>query len=169
MNSYVILPSLSDTDVTIVANLWQASSGFGTVDAKKITPSGVPGGALLYNSTTDRIQVRNTASSFRNLSPIVAFATISSGVIVANSSTGLSVSFNGSSVATFTLTPNLTSANYTVIVSNNMRAGGSESPANGTSTYTVSEANKSASGFTVEFAGGANADVQTYSVMVLQV
>ena len=137
--------------------------------SRKVTPDGIVPGAIIHNQTTNTIQVGLTSDTFRNLSPIVAFATISSGVIVANSSTGLSVSFNGSSVATFTLTPNLTSANYTVIVSNNMRAGGSESPANGTSTYTVSEANKSASGFTVEFAGGANADVQTYSVMVLQV
>ena len=155
MNSYVILPSLSDADVNIVSNLWQASSGFGTADSKKITPNGVPGGALLYNTTKDKIQVRNTASSFRNLSPVVAFATINNGTLVANSSTGLSVS-NSSSDANFTLTPNLQSASYSVVVSNN-----------GTSTYTVLEADKSTSGFKVTFTSSASA--KTYSVMILQV
>jgi len=155
MNSYVILPSLSDADVNIVSNLWDTPTGTGYTAARKVTPSGVPGGALLYNSTRDTIQVRNTASSFRNLSPVVAFATINNGTLVANSSTGLSVS-NSSSDANFTLTPNLQSASYSVVVSNN-----------GTSTYTVLEADKSTSGFKVTFTSSASA--KTYSVMILQV
>jgi hypothetical protein len=77
MNSYVILPSLSQTDVTIVANLWDTPTGTGYTAARKVTPSGVPGGALLYNTTKDKIQVRNTASSFRNLSPVVAIGWVS--------------------------------------------------------------------------------------------
>ena len=35
---------------------------------KRLTPDGVPGGALLYNTTTDKIQVRNTASTFADVS-----------------------------------------------------------------------------------------------------
>ena len=155
MNSYVILPSLSQTDVTIVANLWDTPTGTGYTAARKVTPSGVPGGALLYNSTRDTIQVGHGTDSFRNLSPIVAFATINNGTLVANSSTGLSVS-NSSNDANFTLTPNLQSASYSVVVSNN-----------GTSTYTVLEADKSTSGFKVTFTSSASA--KTYSVMILQV
>lgn len=68
MNSYFILPSLTEDEISVVSNLWQNPTGFGTVYAKKVTPAGLVPGALVYNSTTDEIQVRNTASSFRNLS-----------------------------------------------------------------------------------------------------
>ena len=155
MNSYFIPPSLTETQINVVSNLWQNPAGFGTVVSRKVTPNGLVPGGLLYNSTRDKIQVRNTASSFRNLSPVVAFATINSGTLVANSSTGLSVS-NSSNDANFTLTPNLQSASYSVVVSNN-----------GASTYTVLEADKSTSGFKVTFTSSAN--TETYSVMILQV
>ena len=155
MNSYFIPPSLTETQINVVSNLWQNPAGFGTVVSRKVTPNGLVPGGLLYNSTRDKIQVRNTASSFRNLSPVVAFATINSGTLVANSSTGLSVS-NSSNDANFTLTPNLQSASYSVVVSNN-----------GTSTYTVLEADKSTSGFKVTFTSSASN--KTYSVMILQV
>ena len=155
MNSYFIPPSLSQDEIDIVSNLWQASSGFGTVTAKKITPGGVVPGAIVHNRTTDKIQVRESEASFKNLSPIVAFATIDGGNIVSAASTGLTLT-NNSNDADFTLVPNLQSANYTVIVSNN-----------GTPTYTVLEANKSASEFKVTFSSAASS--KTYSVMVLQV
>ena len=155
MNSYFIPPSLSQDDIDIVSNLWQASSGFGTATAKKITPGGVVPGAIVHNRTTDKIQVRESEASFKNLSPIVAFATIDGGNIVSAASTGLTLT-NNSNDADFTLVPNLQSANYTVIVSNN-----------GTPTYTVLEANKSASEFKVTFSSAASS--KTYSVMVLQV
>ena len=155
MNSYFIPPSLSQDEIDIVSNLWQASSGFGTATAKKITPGGVVPGAIVHNRTTDKIQVRESEASFKNLSPIVAFATIDGGNIVSAASTGLTLT-NNSNDADFTLVPNLQSANYTVIVSNN-----------GTPTYTVLEANKSASEFKVTFSSAASS--KTYSVMVLQV
>ena len=128
---------------------------FGTATAKKITPGGVVPGAIVHNRTTDKIQVRESEASFKNLSPIVAFATIDGGNIVSAASTGLTLT-NNSNDADFTLVPNLQSANYTVIVSNN-----------GTPTYTVLEANKSASEFKVTFSSAASS--KTYSVMVLQV
>ena len=73
MNSYMLLPSLSSTDITTMAGMYQnandaADDDNGVRNAKRLTPDGVPGGALLYNTTTDRIQVRNTASTFRDLS-----------------------------------------------------------------------------------------------------
>lgn len=73
MNSYMLLPSLSSTDITTMAGMYQnandaANDDNGVRNAKRVTPDGVPGGALLYNTTTDTIQVRNTASTFRDLS-----------------------------------------------------------------------------------------------------
>ena len=73
MNSYMLLPSLSSADITTMAGMYQnandaADDDNGVRNAKRLTPDGVPGGALLYNTTTDKIQVRNTASTFRDLS-----------------------------------------------------------------------------------------------------
>ena len=67
MNSYVILPSLSQTDVTIVANLWDTPTGTGYTAARKVTPSGVPGGALLYNTTNERIEIGTGSSEFSGI------------------------------------------------------------------------------------------------------
>ena len=64
----MLIPSLSGSDITTMAALWEQSSGTGVAKAKRVTPNGVPGGALVYNTTTDKIQVRNTANSFRDLS-----------------------------------------------------------------------------------------------------
>ena len=69
MNSYMILPTLDQTSINIVQGLWDdANSGNqGHDNAQRLTPNGVPQGAILYNSTTDKIQVRNTANSFRDV------------------------------------------------------------------------------------------------------
>ncbi len=74
MNSYMLIPSLSQSDINTMATLWEQSSGTGVAKAKRVTPNGIPGGALVYNSTTDKVQVRDTANSFRNLNPIIAGA-----------------------------------------------------------------------------------------------
>jgi hypothetical protein len=70
MNSYMILPTLDQTSINIVQGLWDdANSGNqGHDNAQRLTPNGVPPGAILYNSTTDKIQLRNTADSFRDVS-----------------------------------------------------------------------------------------------------
>ena len=67
MNSYVILPSLSQTDVTIVANLWDTPTGIGYTAARKVTPAGVPGGALLYNTTNERIEIGTASKEFSGI------------------------------------------------------------------------------------------------------
>ena len=160
INSYMLLPSLSSTDIATMAGMYQnandaADDNNGVRNAKRLTPDGVPGGALLYNTTTDKIQVRNTASTFRNLNPVVAFATIDSGSLVSSDGYNLALS-NSSNDANFTFSTALQSANYTVIVSNQ-----------GTSTFTVPEGDKATSGFKITFSSSANA--RSYSVMILQV
>ena len=95
MNSYFIPPSLTETQINVVSNLWQNPSGFGTITSKKVTPNGLVPGGLLYNSTRDKIQVRNTASSFRNLSPIVAMGWVAEdGTISTDRSYGFDTSSN---------------------------------------------------------------------------
>ena len=72
MNSYMILPTLTQTDINIVKDLWDDNvydtNQTGHDNAKRLTPDGIPKGAILYNSTTDKIQVRNTASTFTDVS-----------------------------------------------------------------------------------------------------
>ena len=71
MNSYFILPSLSQSDINIMGDLWNPSTSStltGHVQSKKVTPNGIPGGALIYNTTTDKVQVRSTASTFGDVS-----------------------------------------------------------------------------------------------------
>jgi len=131
MNSYFIPPSLTETQINVVSNLWQNPSGFGTITSKKVTPNGLVPGGLLYNSTRDKIQVRNTASSFRNLSPIVAMGWVSSdGIISAVRSYGFDTSSNiksGSSdnyEYTWTFETQQPDTNYFVMVNHQ---GGSSS------------------------------------------
>lgn len=120
MNSYMILPTLTQTDINIVKNLWDDNvydtNQAGHDNAKRLTPDGVPGGALVYNSTTDQIQVRDTASSFRNLNPVVAFGRVSGAILL--------YGFNATSSGNNTVGPDtiritfntpLPNANYTVI------------------------------------------------------
>ena len=159
MNSYFIPPSLSQDQIDVVANLWQNPTGFGTAQAKKVTPNGLVPGAIIHNATRDKIQVRESASSFRNLSPVVAFGTVVSGSLVSTDGYNfntLNTPTNSSNDATFNFSTALQSANYTVIVSNQ-----------GTETFTVPEADKSTTGFKITFTNTAAA--RSYSVMVLQV
>jgi len=157
MNSYVIIPTLNQTDVNTVATLWETPANTGHPDSKKTTPDGVPGGALLYNATKDKIQVRNTASSFRNLSPVVAFATINGGSLVGTDGYNIGLSNSGNN-ANFTFSSALQSANYTVMVSSGST----------TESYTVPESQKNTSGFRVSFSP-SDADEQNYTVMILQI
>jgi len=155
MNSYFIPPSLTENEISVVSNLWQNPTGFGTVQARNVTPDGLIPGGLVYNSSRDAVQIRNTASSFRNLSPVVAFTTVDGGSIVSADNFNLSVS-NDSNDANFTFSNTLPSANYTVIVSNQ-----------GTSTFTVPEADKATNSFKITFSSSAGS--RSYSVMILQV
>ena len=155
MNSYFIPPSLTEDEISTVSNLWQSTTDTGRVQANKVTPNGLIPGGLVYNSSRDTIQVRNTASSFRNLSPVVAFATVDGGNLVAADTFNLVVS-NDVNDANFTFSNTLQSANYTVIVSNQ-----------GTSTFTVPEADKATNSFKITFSSSAGS--RSYSVMILQV
>ena len=144
MNSYVVLPSLNQDDLDIVRNLWDKDVAgnedrFGHTNARKSTPYGVPPGSVVYNSTKDQIQVRDSANSFRNLNPIVAFGTIndSSNVIDGYNLEGAGSSNNS---YIFQFTNDLPSANYTVIVSPYK-----------TTTEVTNISSKTTEGFTVNF------------------
>lgn len=156
-NAYFVPPSLSQSDIGIMADLWNpstSSSLTGHTQAKRTTPDGVVPGAIIYNSTVDELQVRSGPSSFRNISPVKAFATVNSGV-VGIGSYNLSVS-NSSNDANWSFSTALQSANYTVMVSNS-----------GTTTYSIPEVNKTTTGFKITFTSSASA--RSYSVMVLQI
>jgi len=160
MNSYFIPPSLSQSDIDVMADLWNpatSSSLTGHEQSKKVTSTGVVPGAIVHNRTTDTIQVRDGASSFRNLSPVVAFATVDSGSLVSTDGYNLSLT-NNLTNAIFSFSTALQSANYTVMVS----AGST------TESYTVPEAQKTTTGFRITFSP-SNANTQSYSVMILQV
>ena len=152
MNSYFIPPSLTQSEIDIVATLHETPTGTGHTQSKLVTPDGIVPGALLHNKTTDTIQVGASTNTFKNISPVVAFATINSGTLVSADSHNLGVS-NNANDANFTFSTALPSANYTVIVSEQ--------------TGEVSNVgSKTTTGFTVTFtltASGLN-----YSVMVLQ-
>lgn len=91
MNSYFIPPSLTQDEIDIVANLWQASSGIGTEQARKVTPDGIVPGALVYNKTTDKLQIRSTSSTFTDL--VSAGAGTSSVLSTPETASGSTVSF----------------------------------------------------------------------------
>jgi len=157
MNSYLIPPTLTQSELDDVATLWNTPSAPGYATANKVTPNGVVPGAIVYNSTTDNIQIRNSATSFRNLSPVVAFATVDSGSLVSSDGYNLSLT-NNLTNAIFSFSNALQSADYTVMVS----AGSI------TESYTVPEAQKTTTGFRITFSP-SNANTQSYSVMILQV
>lgn len=157
MNSYFIPPSLSQSDLSIVANLWNSPSLTGYTQSVQVTPNGLIAGGIVHNKTTDTIQVANGSNSFRNLSPVIAFATVNSGSLVSTDGYNLSLS-NSTTNANFTFTNTLQSANYTVMVS-----FGST-----TESYTVPEAQKVTTGFRITFSP-SNASTQSYSVMILQI
>jgi hypothetical protein len=160
MNSYFIPPSLTQSEINLMQNLWDTPGATGYDEAKKVTPDGVVPGAIVYNKTTDQLQVRDTASSFRNLvSPnfVVAFATVDSGSLVSSDGYNLGLT-NNSTNANFAFDTALSSANYTVMVS----VGST------TESYTVPEAQKLTTGFRITFSP-SNANTQSYTVMILQV
>ena len=76
MNSYVVMPSLNNEELDIVANLWSSNaggnqnvnpvqSGFGTEIAKKLlAPDGVPGGSVVYNNESRRLNVSTGGTVF---------------------------------------------------------------------------------------------------------
>lgn len=76
MNSYVVMPSLNNEELDIVANLWSGNaggnqnvnpvqSGFGTAIAKKLlSPNGVPGGSVVYNNESRRLNVSTGGTVF---------------------------------------------------------------------------------------------------------
>ena len=75
MNSYVVMPSLNNEELDIVANLWSGNaggnqnvnpvqSGFGTAIAKKLAPNGVPGGSVVYNNESRRLNVSTGGTVF---------------------------------------------------------------------------------------------------------
>ena len=75
MNSYLILPSVNNEELDIIANLWTENaggnqnlnpvqSGFGTATAKKLLPDGVPNGSVVFNKETSRIAVGVGTTTF---------------------------------------------------------------------------------------------------------
>ena len=156
MNSYFIPPSLTQSEIDIVATLPGTSANTGHASSKKVTPDGVVPGALLHNKTTNTIQVGASTNTFKNISPVVAFATIESGVIQAADSHNLGVS-NNANDANFTFSTTLPSANYTVITS---------VPGENSATLQFAVSNKLSSGFKITF--GQTASGKDYSVMILQ-
>ena len=155
MNSYFIPPSLTQSEIDIMATLPGTPTGTGHAQSKKVTPDGIVPGAIIHNKTSNTIQVGASTNTFRNISPVVAFATVDTGSLVSSDGYNLAVS-NSSNDADFTFSTALQSANYTVIVSNQ-----------GTSTFTVPEGDKATSGFKITFSSSAS--TKNYSVMVLQV
>jgi hypothetical protein len=118
MNSYMILPTLDQTSINIVQGLWANSGNQGHDNAQRLTPNGVPQGAILYNSTTDNVQVRNTANSFRNLNPIVAFGRVENGTLQTGSFNVSTYTNPGGTRTRITFDNALPNANYTVIYNN---------------------------------------------------
>ena len=157
MNSYFIPPSLTQDEINIMQDLWNTPTGTGYTAANKVTPDGIIPGAIVHNKTTNTVQVGHGTDSFRNLSPVVAFATVDSGSLVSSDGYNLVLS-NSTNNANFTFSTALQSANYTVMVS----AGSI------TESYTVPEAQKLTTGFRITFSP-SNASTQSYSVMILQV
>ena len=76
MNSYIITPSVNNEELDIIANLWSdnaggnqnvnpVQSGFGTEQSKKLlAPNGVPGGSIVYNNESRRLNVSTGGTVF---------------------------------------------------------------------------------------------------------
>ena len=80
MNSYFIPPSLTQSEINIMQSLWETPTGTGHVQSKKVTPTGLVPGAIIHNKTTDQIQVRASANTFRNInSQYTSTQTITNG------------------------------------------------------------------------------------------
>ena len=153
MNSYFIPPSLTQAEIDIMATLPGTPTATGHAQSKKVTPNGIVPGAIIYNKTTDKIQVGASTNTFRNLettNPVVAFATINSGSLVGSHNLTL---INSNQQAQFTFSSALPSATYTVVVGDHYGAASAAQ-------------NKTTTGFNVNFVSSAAG--QDYSVMVLQ-
>ena len=61
INSYFIPPSAPQSTIDIITDLWDPAGGqtasAGHVSAKKTTPNGIVPGAILYNETTNQLEV----------------------------------------------------------------------------------------------------------------
>ena len=152
MNSYFIPPSLTQSEINIMQSLHETPTRTGYAQSKLVTPDGIVPGALLHNKTTDTIQVGASTNTFRNINPVVAFATINNGTLVSADSHNLTL-FNNNLQAQFTFSTALPSANYTVVLGD---YGGTSS----------SQGTKTTTGFNINFQSLAAG--QNYSVMVLQ-
>ena len=154
MNSYFIPPSLTQNEINIMQVLHKDSTLTGYAQSKLVTPSGIVPGALVHNKTTNTIQVGASTDTFRNLSPVIAFATVDGGIVDTGDTYNLTLS-NSSNDANFTFGTVLEAENYTVIVS-----------LQGTDSFTISPSDKDQLGFKIVFSAAASG--QDYSVMVLQ-
>ena len=154
MNSYFIPPSLTQNEINIMQVLHKDSTLIGYAQSKLVTPSGIVPGALVHNKTTNTIQVGASTETFRNLSPVIAFATVDSGTLDTGDTYNLALS-NSSNDANFTFGTVLEAENYTVIVS-----------LQGTDSFTISPTDKDQLGFKIVFSAAASS--RSYSVMVLQ-
>ena len=67
MNSYFIPPSLTQSEIDIVATLHETPTRTGYAQSKLVTPDGIVPGAIIYNKTTDQIQVGASTNTFRNI------------------------------------------------------------------------------------------------------
>ena len=107
MNSYFIPPSLTQSELDIVSTLWNSPTRTGYGTARRVTPNGVPPGALVYNKTVGQLQIGIGSTSFVGLATIgssggkvIQVATGSTDIPVyhaGDSSTGLSASITLSS------------------------------------------------------------------------
>ena len=67
MNSYFIPPSLTQAEIDIMATLPGTPTATGHAGSKLVTPDGIVPGAIIYNKTTDQIQVGASTNTFRNI------------------------------------------------------------------------------------------------------
>lgn len=80
MNSYFIPPSLTQAEIDIMATLPGTPTATGHAGSKKVTPDGIVPGAIIYNKTTDQIQVGASTNTFRNInSQYTSTQTITNG------------------------------------------------------------------------------------------
>ena len=171
MNSYMILPSLTQDEINIVGNLWKPTSvGLGTVKARQVTPNGVPKGAVVYNTTTDQVQVRNTADSFKNVNPFIACGRVHvnyPGNSNTSSLTNMSYvsSTNPQLTEIFTFT-NAVSGGYFVLVTNMIATPYPDQTANYVH-FKYSVGSQSENGFTVTLDPAPTQDYQ-YDILVIQ-
>ena len=141
-----IPPYNTNTTLTQMTNTYFVTTG------SKYQGIDVPRGSITYNTGSNQLQICTDGSTFKNVSPVVAFATIEGGQVRTAISHNLVVQ-NNNLTAEVSFTEGLPSVNYTVVVGNH---GGSP---------TIPSNRKSTSGFWINF--DSNASQQTYTLMVL--